>query len=135
MSSLNRATILGNTGKEPEIRYTVDNKAVASFSVATTVRYTDKKTGERAEKTEWHRVVAFERLGEIVSEYVKKGSRIYVEGPLQTRKWTDKEGTERYSVQIVATKIVLLDGARAGDEHSTPVEELPAGVDGDDIPF
>jgi single-strand DNA-binding protein len=80
-------------------------------------------------------VVAFERLGEIVNEYVKKGSRIYIEGPLQTRKWTDKEGTERYSVQIVATKIVLLDGARSGDEHSTPVEELPAGVDGDDIPF
>lgn len=135
MSSLNRATILGNTGKDPEIRYTTDGKAIASFSVATTVRYKDKKTGERAEKTEWHRVVAFERLGEIVNEYVKKGSRIYVEGPLQTRKWTDKEGTERYSVQIVATKIVLLDGARAGDEHSTAVEELPAGVDDDDILF
>jgi single-strand DNA-binding protein len=135
MSSLNRATILGNTGKDPEIRYTPEGKAIASFSVATTVRYRDKKTGERAEKTEWHRVAAFERLGEIVSEYVKKGSRIYIEGPLQTRKWTDKEGVERYSVQIVATKIVLLDGARAGEDHSTAPEELPAGVDGDDIPF
>lgn len=143
MSFLNRATILGHCGRDPEIRYTPQGVAIASLSVATTVRYKDKKTGEAQEKTEWHRVSAFERLAEVISEYVRKGSKVYIEGPLQTRKWTDKEGTDRYTTQIVATKLILLDGTKAGthvqsDEDATAASEAAetstADVD-EDVPF
>lgn len=131
MSSLNRATILGNVGKDPVIRYTGDAKPIASFDVATTVRF-KQKNGETGEKTEWHRISAFERLAEVIGQYVKKGSRIYIEGPLQTRKYTDKEGNDRYTVQIVAVKVILLDGPRGGTTETADDEAVMAD---DDIPL
>ena len=137
MSSLNRATLIGNLGRDPEIRYTPDGTAVANVSIATTIRYKDKK-GERQERTEWHRVSAFDRLAKVFEEYTGKGARVYVEGPLQTRKWTDKQGIERYTTQIAANKIVLLDGAKAGSEHAhDETGDTPPGVNvpDEDIPF
>ena len=96
MASLNKCTLIGNLGKDPEVRYTQDGKAVTSFSIATTEKWKDKVTGENREKTEWHRIVAFNRVGEICGEYLKKGSSIYAEGKLQTRSW-EKDGVTRYT--------------------------------------
>jgi single-strand DNA-binding protein len=108
--SLNKATIIGHAGKDAEVRYTGTGKAVASFSVATTDSWKDKTSGQMQEKTEWHNIVAWERLGEICGEYVKKGKRVYIEGRIQTRSYDDKEGVKRYSTEIVASDMILLDG-------------------------
>ena len=120
--SLNKVIIIGNLGKDPEIRRTQDGRAIASLSVATSESWRDKTSGERKEKTEWHRVVIFnEALAKIAEQYVKKGSKVYLEGSLQTRKWTDKDGVERYSTEIVlqgfqnCTLTMLGDKRDAGD--------------------
>ncbi len=100
--SLNRVMLIGNVGKDPEIRHTQDGKAIVNLSLATAETWRDKQTGERKEKTEWHRIVIFnEGLAKVAEQYVKKGSSVYVEGQLQTRKWTDKDGAEKYSTEIV----------------------------------
>ncbi len=111
---INKVIIVGNLGQDPEVRYSANGSAIANVSIATTESWKDKQTGERQEKTEWHRVVFFSRLAEIVGEYLKKGSQVYVEGRLQTRKWEDKNGQDRYTTEIVANEMQML-GGRGGD--------------------
>lgn len=119
MASVNKVTLIGNCGKDPEIRYMANSKAVANISIATTSKRKDPNTGNTIEDTQWHRVVFYERLAEIVGQYVKKGSPIFVEGRLKYGKYTDKDGIERNTVDIVATEIQLLgsrDGASRGND-------------------
>ena len=110
---LNKVTLIGNLGADPEIRYMPTGDAVANITLATSTRWKDKQTGERKEATEWHRVVFFRRLAEIAGEYLKKGSQIYVEGHLRTRKWQDQAGLDRYTTEIVADELHML-GSRSG---------------------
>ncbi len=110
---VNKVILVGNLGKDPEVRYSPNGQAVANITIATSESWKDKNTGDKQEKTEWHRVVFFGRLAEIAGEYLKKGSQIYVEGRLQTRKWQDKEGKDRYTTEIVAGEMQML-GSRAG---------------------
>jgi len=119
MSGINKVILIGNLGKDPETRYMPSGKAATNFSIATSERFKDRETGEPQERTEWHRVATFDRLAEIAAEYLKKGSKVYVEGRLRTRKWQDKEGKDRYSTEIIADQMQMLDsrgmgGASAG---------------------
>jgi len=107
---INKVILVGNIGGDPEVRYMPNGNAVATISVATSETWKDKETGNKQERTEWHRVVCFNRLGEIVGEYVRKGSKLYVEGSLRTRKWQDQQGQDRYTTEIVASDIQMLDG-------------------------
>jgi single-strand DNA-binding protein len=107
---VNKAIIVGHLGQDPEVKYMPSGSAVANVSIATTESWKDKNSGEKQEKTEWHRVIFFGRLAEVVGEYMKKGSQVYVEGRLQTRKWTDKNGVERYTTEIVANEMQMLGG-------------------------
>lgn len=118
MASVNKVIILGNLGRDPEVRYSPDGGAIANFSVATTDQWKDKATGERKENTEWHRVVFFGKTAEIVAQYLKKGSSVYVEGALRTRKWTDKEGAERYTTEIVGDRMQMLGGRDSGSRSA-----------------
>ena len=113
MASVNKVIIVGNLGRDPETRYLPSGEAVTNISVATTDKWKDKASGEMKEATEWHRVSFFGRLAEIAGEYLKKGSQVYVEGSLRTRKWQDKEGQERYTTEIVADRMQML-GSRQG---------------------
>ena len=113
MASVNKVILVGNLGRDPETRYSPDGGAITNVSIATTDTWKDKASGEKQERTEWHRVVFFNRLGEIAGEYLKKGSQVYIEGALRTRKWTDKEGQEKYTTEIVADKMQML-GSRSG---------------------
>ena len=106
---VNKVILIGNAGKDPEVRYMPNGNAVANLTLATSESWKDKNTGETQERTEWHRVVFFRRLGEVVGEYVKKGSKIYVEGRLQTRKWQGQDGQDRYTTEIVADQMQMLD--------------------------
>ena len=110
MASLNKVQIIGNLGRDPEVRYTPNGNAVCNVSVASTRQWKNKESGEKQEETEWHRVVFYDRLAEIAGEYLKKGRSVYVEGRLKTRKWTDKEGKEQYTTEIVATEMQMLGG-------------------------
>ena len=112
MASVNKVILVGNLGRDPEVRYTPDNSAITNISIATTDQWKDK-SGEKQERTEWHRVAFFGRLAEIAGEYLKKGSQVYVEGRLQTRKWQDKDGNEKYTTEIVADRMQML-GSRGG---------------------
>ncbi|MFV1972348.1 MAG: single-stranded DNA-binding protein [Thiohalobacterales bacterium] len=141
---INKVILVGNLGSDPEVRYTASGDAVANVNVATAESWKDKQTGEKQERTEWHRVVMFRRLGEIAGEYLKKGSQVYIEGKLQTRKWQDKNGNDRYTTEIVANDMQML-GSRGGsssyNNESAPPPAQPAtasaGADDfdDDIPF
>jgi single-strand DNA-binding protein len=113
MASVNKVTLIGNLGRDPETRYMPNGEAVTNVTLATTETWKDRNTGDRQEKTEWHRVTFYRRLAEIAGEYLKKGSQVYVEGRLETRKWTDKEGKERYTTEIIASEMKML-GSRAG---------------------
>lgn len=113
MASVNKVIIVGNLGRDPEIRYMPSGDAIANIAVATSYKSKDKNTGEQKEVTEWHRISFFGRLAEIVGQYLKKGSSVYVEGRLQTRKYTDKDGVEKYATDIVAENMQML-GGRAG---------------------
>src|SRR6267378_2019780 len=113
MASVNKVILIGNLGRDPETRYSPDGAAITNVSVATTSQWKDKNTGEKREETEWHRVAFFGRLAEIAGEYLKKGSQVYIEGRLRTRKWQDKEGQDRYTTEIVADTMQML-GSRAG---------------------
>ena len=117
MASVNKVILVGNLGKDPEVRYMPSGEAIANITVATTDSWKDKQ-GEKQERTEWHRVSFFGKLAEIVGEYLKKGSQIYVEGRLQTRKWQDKEGQDRYTTEIVADKMQMLGGRSGGGMSS-----------------
>jgi single-strand DNA-binding protein len=110
---LNKVMLIGNLGADPEIRYTAGGAAVANITLATAESWRDKESGEQQERTEWHRIVFFSRLAEIVNEYLKKGSQVYVEGRLQTRKWQDRDGNDRYTTEIVAGEMQML-GSRPG---------------------
>ena len=138
---INKVIVLGNLGADPDARYMPNGNAVTNISVATTDSWKDKESGERQEKTEWHRVVFFGRLAEIASEYLKKGSQVYVEGRLQTRKWEDKEGNDRWTTEIVANEMQML-GERVSSSNSDNFSTTkPSGSKlasddfDDDIPF
>ncbi|MES2979133.1 MAG: single-stranded DNA-binding protein [Pseudomonadota bacterium] len=110
MASINKVIIIGNLGRDPEVRYTPNGAAICNVSIATTRNWKDKSSGEKVEETEWHRVVFYDRLAEIAGEYLKKGRPVYVEGRLKTRKWTDKDGAEKYTTEIIANEMQLLGG-------------------------
>ncbi len=124
MSSVNKVILIGNLGKDPEMRYLPSGEAIANFSVATSEAWTDKTSGDKKEATEWHRVVFFGRTAEVVGQYVKKGSKIYVEGRLQTRKWQDKEGQERYTTEVRGDVMRMLD--RRGEGSAAMDQDAPA---------
>lgn len=115
---INKVILIGNLGQDPEVKYMPSGGAVTNISVATSETWKDKNTGQPQERTEWHRVVLFNRLGEIAGEYLKKGSKIYVEGSLRTRKWQAQDGGDRYTTEIVVSELQMLDGSREGDRYS-----------------
>src|SRR5688572_24025739 len=140
MASVNKVIIIGNLGRDPEVRYTPNGSAVCNVSVATTRSWKNKESGDKSEETEWHRVVFYDKLAEIAGEYLKKGRSVYVEGRLKTRKWQDKDGVEKYTTEIVATDMQMLgsregmgagasadDGGGASYERSAPASR-PAGA-------
>ncbi|HBB53592.1 MAG TPA: single-stranded DNA-binding protein [Legionellales bacterium] len=154
---INKVILIGNVGSDPEVRYMPNGNAVSTLSIATSETWKDKQTGEKQDRTEWHRVVFYNRLGEIAGEYTKKGSRIYIEGSLRTRKWQDQQGVERYTTEIIANEMQLLDtrqgsadmsAAPAASRQAAPAARAqqapaPAAMDqhegfellDDDIPF
>jgi len=144
---VNKVILVGNLGKDPEVRYMPSGNAVANVTLATTDSWKDKQTGEKQERTEWHNIVFYSRLAEIAGEYLKKGSQVYVEGRLQTRKWQDKSGNDRYTTEIIANEMQML-GSRGGsagysaDRAPAPQQQAAAAGGGgsapdfdDDIPF
>ncbi len=143
MASVNKVILIGNLGADPELRYTPGGRAVANFRMATS-RSWNTKDGEKKEETEWHRIVAWDKLAEIIGEYLKKGSPVYVEGRLQTRSWEDQSGVKRYSTEIVALEMKML-GQRQGTGSETrettsnvspPPDNMPSTFEADDdLPF
>jgi len=148
---INKVILIGNVGVDPEVRYMPNGNAVATLSLATSETWKDKITGEKQEKTEWHRVVCFNRLGEIVNEYIRKGAKLYIEGSLRTRKWQDAQGQDKYTTEIIANELEMLDSKGRGQPNYDDVPQAqytapaaskqpqPAG-DGfeqldDDVPF
>jgi single-strand DNA-binding protein len=142
---INKVILVGNLGKDPEVRYSPSGSAMANVTIATSDSWKDKQTGEKQERTEWHRVVFFNRLAEIVGEYLKKGSQVYIEGRLQTRKWQGQDGQDRYTTEIVANEMQMLGGRGGGGgggewSSSKPQDSAPAGAPpqddfDDDVPF
>jgi single-strand DNA-binding protein len=140
---LNKVELIGRLGAEPETKFLPSGSQVTSIRLATTRRWLDKQTNERKEETEWHRVVFFAKLAEIVSQYVKKGSLIRVEGRIRTHKWQDQQGQDRYTTEIVAEEMLMLDGKQSGDSQTQPAQSTqqrpsqgaPSYDDFDDVPF
>ena len=126
MASVNKVILVGRLGKDPETRYMPNGEAVTNATLATSETWKDK-SGEKQEKTEWHRVTFYRKLAEIAGEYLKKGSMVYVEGRLETRKWTDKEGKERYTTEIIANEMQMLSSRSSGGGNSFEVVDKPAG--------
>lgn len=130
---VNKVIIVGNLGQDPDVRYMPNGNAVANFTVATSETWKDKNTGEKKEQTEWHRVTIYRRLAEIAGEYLRKGSKVYLEGRLQTRKWQDQSGQDRYTTEVVANEMQMLDsrghGGSSGNgfNQSTPVQQNKLG--------
>jgi len=136
MAGINKVILIGNLGKDPELRHMPNGTTVASITLATSESWKDKQTGESKETTEWHRVSFFNRLAEIVGEYLTKGSKVYVEGKIQTRKWTDQEGTERYSTDIIANTMQMLDSKNSNNTQDKKVyKHVPAGNKAQDNNF
>jgi single-strand DNA-binding protein len=129
---VNKVILIGNLGKDPEVRYSPNGQAVANCTIATSESWKDKNTGEKVEKTEWHRIVFWGKLAEIAGEYLKKGSQVYIEGRLQTRKWQDKDGHDKYTTEIVANEMQMLGSreGRGGPAASAPDynQDEPAGA-------
>lgn len=126
MASVNKVILVGNLGADPELRYSTNGDAVANVRLATTDNWKDKATGEKKEATEWHRVVFYRKLAEIVGQYLKKGSQIYLEGKIKTRKWQDKDGQDRYTTEIEATEMQMLGGKQSADsEEPKPSNNKP----------
>ncbi|HEY6044330.1 MAG TPA: single-stranded DNA-binding protein [Nitrosospira sp.] len=143
MASVNKVIIIGNLGKDPEVRYMPNGDAVTNITVATTEAWKDKN-GDKQEKTEWHRITFYRKLAEIAGEYLKKGAQVYVEGKLETKKWTDKQGVERYTTEIIASDMRMLGskpgaGSREPEDTEKPRKPVAAGTGfddmDDDIPF
>ena len=132
MAGVNKVIIVGRLGKDPEVRYTPNGQAVANFTVATSDNWKDKTSGEKQEKTEWHRIVVWGRLAELSRDYLKKGKQVYVDGRLQTRSWDDKDGNKKYITEIVANNIQFLGSAtdkttdKTAETHSDGVDYIPA---------
>ena len=149
MRGINKAIIVGTLGDDPSVHYTVAGAAVVNLSLATNEAWTDKNTGEKRERTEWHRVVIFGKLAEIAAEYLTKGRQVYIEGKLQTRKWQDQSGQDRYTTEIVASELQMLGSKPAGSRPAAQPQAAadyraasggttatkPATVADDDIPF
>jgi len=140
MAGVNKVIIVGNLGNDPEVRYSNNGAAIANISVATSDSWKDKNTGEKQEKTEWHRVVMFNRLGEIAGEYLRKGSKVYIEGKLQTRKWQDQSGQDKYTTEIVANEMQMLDsrgsnmGQGGSSGYQAPSQSAPQQQGGGQAP-
>lgn len=144
---INKVILVGNVGQQPDVRYTQSGSAVCNFSLATTDSWKSKETGQLEQRTEWHRVVAFARLADIVKDYLSKGSKVYLEGSLRTRKWTDNNGQDRYTTEIVADQLVMLDRKGEVDASAVPSDDLQSvpqqpsaqlaepAIQDDDIPF
>jgi single-strand DNA-binding protein len=124
---INKVILVGNIGKDPETRYMPNGKAVTNFSVATSESWTDRTSGDKQERTEWHNVVLFEKLAEIAAEYLKKGSQVYIEGSLRTRKWQDKEGKDRYTTEIVGRDMQMLGGRSGGGGGASSGGDMGGG--------
>ncbi len=122
---INKVILIGNLGNDPDVRYMASGEAMANVSVATSESWKDKQTGETKERTEWHRVVFFRRLAEIAAEYLRKGSKVYIEGKLQTRKWQGQDGQDRYTTEIVANDMQMLDSRSSGSASFEPRENRP----------
>ena len=130
MASVNKVILIGNLGRDPEVRYAPSGSAICNVTLATSRQWKDKNSGERQEETEWHRVVFYDRLAEIAGEYLKKGRSVYVEGRLKTRKWQDKEGKDNYTTEVIADNMQLLggrDGAGGGEEGGSGGGYAPRG--------
>ena len=140
-SGINKVILVGNLGKDPDMRYTAGGDAVANLSIATSESWNDNQTGEKKEKTEWHRVVFFRRIAEVCGEYLKKGSSVYIEGSLRTRDWENDQGNKRYTTEIIGREMQMLGGRRSEDNmdqspqmnSSSPQPE--EGLIDDEIPF
>lgn len=148
MASVNKVILVGNLGRDPEMRYSPSGDAMSNIAVATTDKWKDKATGQQKEATEWHRVAFFGKLAEVAGQYLKKGAQVYIEGKLRTRKWTDKDGIEKYATEIIADSLQMLSAKQAPADNAqdyrdakegrakpaTQPEAVSAGFD-DDIPF
>lgn len=139
MAGVNKVILLGRLGKDPEVRYTNSGTAITSFSMATSTAFTNKE-GQKEEKTEWHKIVAFGRLGEICGEYLAKGKQVYIEGRIQTRDWEDKDGNKRWTTEIIVQNMQLLGAPGAEKDRSSsseppPLDESSAGPPESDVPF
>lgn len=147
MASFNKATLLGHVGNDPEVRYTTSGEAVCNFSLATTERWRDKASGETREATEWHRIVCYRKLAEVAGQYVRKGTPLFLEGRIRTRKWTDKDGNDRYTTEIEMSEMQMLgnkqertashDGQPRPEKGRKPVKQKnpPLPQEEEDLPF
>ena len=145
--SVNKVILIGNLGKDPEVRHLENGAAVANFSIATSENYKDRKTGEKVSQTEWHNIVAWRGLAEIAEKYLKKGAKVYIEGKLKTRTWQDKEGNNRYSTEVITDNLTMLGStvdSMASSNQVTPIEnesktspekEFSSPDENDDLPF
>ena len=142
MAGINKAILIGNLGRDPELRYTQNGQAVVNFTLATSEAWTDKASGQKQERTEWHRIVAWGRTGELCAQYLSKGRTVYIEGRIQTREWEDKEGQKRWTTEVNAQTVQFLGGPRSAstednpaspDASAAPAPSTPSP--GDDIPF
>ncbi|MCB0795508.1 MAG: single-stranded DNA-binding protein [Flavobacteriales bacterium] len=127
MSGVNKVILIGNLGADPEVRHLTNGATVANFRIATSETYKDRQTGEKREQTEWHNVVAWRGLGEIAEKYLRKGSKVYVEGKLRTRQWEDRDGNKRYTTEIQADEMTMLDRANERPDASGPPMERSSG--------
>lgn len=139
MAGINKVLLIGRLGRDPEVRYASNGVAVTNFTLATSEEWKDKNSGQKQERTEWHRIVAFARLGEICGEYLRKGSQVYVEGRLQTRSWDDRDGNKRYTTEIVAQNMQMLGPSgrteRAGGGEPGFAPDDAPDIRDEDIPF
>jgi len=141
MAGINKVILIGNLGRDPELKFTPSGVAVANFSMATSEEWKDKETGEKKEQTEWHKIVVWRRLAEICGEYLKKGSKVYIEGKLQTRSWEDSDGVTKYATEVVAHTMQMLGGKPQQDQQPRPKKDASAPQANvgwpadDDVPF
>jgi single-strand DNA-binding protein len=139
MSGINKVIIIGNLGNDPETRYLPSGGAVTNISIATSEKWKDKNTGQEQEKTEWHRIIFFNKIAEVAGKYLKKGSKVYIEGSLRTNKWQDKDGNDRYTTEIIAKELQMLDGKQSDNapaqNNSTAQNASSSFIDDNDPPF
>lgn len=135
MASVNKVILIGNLGRDPEVRYNSDGTAISNMSIATTSQWKDRKSNEKQEETEWHRVVFYGKLAEIAGEYLTKGRSIYVEGRLRTRKWKSKDGQDRYTTEVIADQMQMLGGNKDATSQNSANDTPAPDLDDDSIPY